>query len=271
MAKALIIKGANFADNKVRTITLSDPVDCTGITLNKSTASITNVGSTETLVATVTPADTTDTVVWTSSDENVATVSDGVVTTVGVGTATITATCGNYSATCTVTSTHVINANTLILTDSYGMTDLDLSANPVKDFAYLSGVYSAYRTYASASNVLDGYKAFASYDNDYPDGLLYPLPIPKGATSARFDFPPAFLRLQYLFQQATVPCEYFTVTSPTSGKVCAKVLQGNTGMTVSGGTQTIAVPSNADSFVFGFRNPNGDAASVTGDVTVTFA
>ena len=46
MAKALIIKGANFADNKVRTITLSDPVDCTGISLNKSTASITNIGST---------------------------------------------------------------------------------------------------------------------------------------------------------------------------------------------------------------------------------
>lgn len=42
-------------------------------------------------------------IVWQSSDESVAAVSsDGVVTSVGVGTARITAVCGNYSDSCTV-------------------------------------------------------------------------------------------------------------------------------------------------------------------------
>ena len=45
------------------------------------------------LNATVMPADATDqTVVWTSSDEKVITVENGVVTAVGVGKATVTAT-----------------------------------------------------------------------------------------------------------------------------------------------------------------------------------
>lgn len=55
------------------------------------------------LTATVTPADTSDAIVWSSSDEKVATVTDGKVTAVGAGTAVITVTAGNVSANCTVT------------------------------------------------------------------------------------------------------------------------------------------------------------------------
>ena len=62
------------------------------------------VGETETLVANVRPDDATDkTVTWITSDASVATVADGVVTAVAAGTATITATAGDYSATCVVT------------------------------------------------------------------------------------------------------------------------------------------------------------------------
>ena len=62
------------------------------------------VGDTVELTATVTPVETTDpTITWTSSDDAVATVGeDGVVTAVGEGEATITATCGNVKAECTV-------------------------------------------------------------------------------------------------------------------------------------------------------------------------
>ncbi len=57
-----------------------------------------------TLVATLTPAEATTEVVWSSSDEKVATVSNGVVTMVGVGKATITAKAGEgVTATCDVT------------------------------------------------------------------------------------------------------------------------------------------------------------------------
>ena len=45
----------------------------------------------------VTPSDTTDEMTWDSSNRNVATVSNGVVTAVGKGTATITVKSGNFS------------------------------------------------------------------------------------------------------------------------------------------------------------------------------
>ena len=74
------------------------------ITLNKTSLKL-KAGDTETLVATVLPENTTDkTVTWASSDEAIATVdSEGKVSAVGIGTATITATCGDVSATCEVT------------------------------------------------------------------------------------------------------------------------------------------------------------------------
>ena len=82
------------------------PKPATGISLNKSTTTI-YTGSEETLTATVTPTDTTDTVTWTSGNTAVATVDDtGKVTAVAVGTATITAQAGSQSATCVVTVTN---------------------------------------------------------------------------------------------------------------------------------------------------------------------
>ncbi|MBO6044969.1 MAG: Ig domain-containing protein [Bacteroidales bacterium] len=61
-------------------------------------------GESATLVATVKPDDATDkTVTWSSSDPEVATVEDGVVTAVKEGTATITVSAGEKSATCAVT------------------------------------------------------------------------------------------------------------------------------------------------------------------------
>lgn len=55
------------------------------------------------LTATLTPAEATTEVVWSSDNEEVATVANGVVTMVGVGNATITATAGELTATCDVT------------------------------------------------------------------------------------------------------------------------------------------------------------------------
>ncbi len=70
-------------------------LDKTEITLNK--------GAQEALVATVLPVDSTDNVTWKSSNENVATVINGVVTATGKGKAVITAkTDSGYTATCTV-------------------------------------------------------------------------------------------------------------------------------------------------------------------------
>ncbi len=79
------------------------PKPATDIKLNKNTLELT-VGESEKLVATVTPADTTDTVTWDTGRSDIATVdSTGKVTAVAPGTAVIAARAGDKSAFCTVT------------------------------------------------------------------------------------------------------------------------------------------------------------------------
>lgn len=75
---------------------------CTGISLSETTLSLTEAGD-ATLTAILEPANTTQVVSWRSANAAVAKVNGGVVTAVGNGETTITATCGDYSATCTVT------------------------------------------------------------------------------------------------------------------------------------------------------------------------
>ena len=80
------------------------PFAVTGVTLSQSEASL-YVGQTVTLTATVIPDYAADQVTWSSSDEAVATVTDGVVTAKGEGSATITVSSidGTVTATCAVT------------------------------------------------------------------------------------------------------------------------------------------------------------------------
>lgn len=89
--------GTKITINSVEFKTADDtPSD---ITLDKTTAEI-KAGETVTLIAT--PAEG---VTWTSDNTAVATVENGVVTGVAEGSATITATLGEKTATCTVTVT----------------------------------------------------------------------------------------------------------------------------------------------------------------------
>lgn len=97
---------ATCGDQKAEaTVTVSASfVSVTSVTLNKTQAEI-EVGKTDTLTATVKPDDATDkTVTWSSSDTSIATVdANGKVTAVKEGTVTITATCGDQTATCEIT------------------------------------------------------------------------------------------------------------------------------------------------------------------------
>lgn len=105
---ALVITGADFSVNKLTTVILDGGSDkpCTALELSESSKSVTSLGDIA-LTATKTPADTTDALLWTSSDESVATVENGTVSVVGLGTATITVTCGEQTATCEVTCSEV--------------------------------------------------------------------------------------------------------------------------------------------------------------------
>ena len=84
-----------------------ETVKVTGIELDKTKVTI-NEGKKTTLTATIAPADATiKDVNWTSDNEAVATVKDGVVSGLSVGSATITATTvdGEFKASCDVTVT----------------------------------------------------------------------------------------------------------------------------------------------------------------------
>lgn len=96
-------------DEASATLTIVNP--CTGITLDKDTLTIAR-GEMATLTATVEPADTTNTIVWSSENDNIATVENGVVTAVGLGETTITAACGDKTASCKVTVTKATIAGT---------------------------------------------------------------------------------------------------------------------------------------------------------------
>jgi len=96
----------NFTDTCRVIVDTTVPFRVTSVTLNKTTLSL-DIGATETLVPTISPANASiKTVSWSSSNTTVATVNgSGLVTAVAPGNAVITVTTsdGNRTATCSVT------------------------------------------------------------------------------------------------------------------------------------------------------------------------
>lgn len=171
MSIALVIPTADFSVNAMEQIVVTEPIPCTGITLNKASGSIDAIGGTLTLSATVIPSDTTDRIVWVSNDTDVATVSNGIVTAVGVGTATITATCGNYSASCDVTiSVQLMWDGKMIGAFPQGSG----TATGGNGLGYVAETTNTRRgVIASLSGTLKLYRLV--YDTQY-----YPIVLPKG-------------------------------------------------------------------------------------------
>ena len=78
-----------------------DATTITKITLNENVISLV-LGNSQTLTATIDPPAAASDIVWSSSDQSVATVIDGKVTTVGLGKAVINAKIANSTAFCDV-------------------------------------------------------------------------------------------------------------------------------------------------------------------------
>lgn len=112
-------------------VLLGATVSATGVSLDNPTLALALPGTpTGTLVATVAPAEATDqSVSWSSSNEAVATVADGVVTAVAAGEATITATTndGGFTADCAVTVTSTVGIS------DFNAKGYSLYPNPVSD------------------------------------------------------------------------------------------------------------------------------------------
>ena len=89
-----------------------------------------------TLTATVMPENATDkTVIWTSGDDEIATVEDGIVTGLSVGETTVTATAGGKSATCTVKVTEEFGTDAgekVTITFKTRVVPLFISVTPAK-------------------------------------------------------------------------------------------------------------------------------------------
>jgi len=80
-------------------------IPCEKLTLTDNLIVLDAIGSSQLLNVTPTPADTTETITFVSSDPTVAVVTDrGKITLVGAGQAEITVTCGTQAAVCVVVS-----------------------------------------------------------------------------------------------------------------------------------------------------------------------
>lgn len=86
-------------DNEFRFEALNNPT--TDITLSKENCEVAK-GKTLRLTAALTPVDTSDELTWTSSDEDIVTVTDGVLKAVGIGEAEIIAMAGDVTKSCSV-------------------------------------------------------------------------------------------------------------------------------------------------------------------------
>lgn len=115
-------------------VTVLNPA--TSIVLNETSLTL-EIGDMDDLIATVTPENTTDVLVWESSNPDVAVVNDhGIVTALSEGTATITATCGSVSASCTVTVTAEDNKDD----DTNGITEVKADNEGHYNVYNLSGI-----------------------------------------------------------------------------------------------------------------------------------
>ena len=138
----------------------STTVNPTGVTLSKTSASLSGKGSTCTLTATVAPANATNkTVTWSTSNSNVATVSStGKITAVGAGTANITVKTSNgKTAVCKVSVTIPTNANT------YSISNNVLTVLGVKMSEYKIGASFENTNYAT----VDGKRVYTGASQCY--------------------------------------------------------------------------------------------------------
>ena len=118
---------AKASNGKTAACDVSVSVPATKVSLSLPEAPVER-GQTLKLIATLEPADTTDKVMWATSDSDIATVDDdGIVTGVAAGKATITASAGDGSVKAGCQVTTVVSISQLILSDAEHSPITDLS------------------------------------------------------------------------------------------------------------------------------------------------
>lgn len=175
--------GITFENGKYYDIRVPmNPKKVSGISLNKTSASLAIGGTVELSVSNVSPSDAVDkTVTWSSSNSSVASVnaSTGVVTAVAAGSATITATANDGSGTTATCSVTVYPEGTKVW-DSSNISDL-----------YVSGTYASYTKEgitlsANADEInawwIGGYNSGISFNANESGGFTFTAPTGKQFT-----------------------------------------------------------------------------------------
>lgn len=123
----------NIEPNNAGTGDTSNPADstdvlCTSLGINYSDVTLKEAGESFTITPRVLPENCTEEVVWTSSDASICAVEDGKVVAIDGGTATITATCGEKTASCIVRCDFAHTGNGAASTSgSYSLSSTDFT------------------------------------------------------------------------------------------------------------------------------------------------
>lgn len=128
--------------------------EVTAITLSKTSLSF---GSVQAVILTATTTPSGATVIWSSSDTSVVTVNNGVVTPVGNGNCTITASAGSVSATCAVrvTAFATVTGISAVYTQSGTVYDTD-SLDDLKNDLVVTATYDDSSTETITNYTLSG-------------------------------------------------------------------------------------------------------------------
>lgn len=214
------------------------PVGVTAVVLSRSTATL-KVGGSVSITATVSPSNAADkTVTWTSSNDAVATVANGVVTAKAVGTANITATAGGKSAACVVT----VKSATSEASKEYFFKASDYTANVTDQTKVPAGtkwVENFFELVGADQVEKEGSNPVAYDTNQWRTnwaGHSYLLLLAKGQAGMEFKVP----------ENATASVEV-TFTS-TSGKNYSAInlLKGDTPVAGTDGKTIYCVQGQAD-------------------------
>lgn len=294
MGKALVIRGANYAANSLDKIDL-DIVHAENIGVVPTSLDLDFIGASRTLTATVIPSYAEDPVIWTSSDEDVAVVADGVVTVVGVGSCTITATAGSVSASCTVnvavyltgfdkykrsnmsaasSSNRLTTGDTVLGTSATSYTRYLLCCVSETPYDHLMANYKF-------TKLVDGAYALITDSTDLSGGDLrffthigYPTPIPlaPNTTKVRFICPDNLHGAYPLFFKRNV--EAYPAGGTTEGRGHFSPWRSLTAALTDytwpyATSHDVTVPDDCDSLIVTFGTDSDNGGTLINDMTDT--
>lgn len=259
MSKALVIRGANFLANRVEQIEITESIPCTGIALSYTELAFTAIGQTQQLIATPTPANTTESLSFISSNPDILSVTaNGLVTSLGLGTATITATCGIQHAICTVSTTVNIDLSSMYTFDPTKSYSGSINLPNKNWIGFNESQANTWRTYYNDNDTLGGYRAFYG---SYNTGMFL-MPVPNGATRVKATTPSGARNVKLILADSNT----ISKASGADGRCAAAVAN----LAINTGDYVDISAYSANGYIIYVETTNG-VSGLDGHPVLTFA